>query len=581
VKRATWLVVTLLAGGTMPSAAAVGAPEALSVHATDAMFGQAAGMLPAAAAAQWQAAGMLQSAAPVRGQALPGDTVGQDTAAARAALAAEPVTLGADTLFWISAPLGPFTPRQRAEAVRERLLAVARDPFARIDTVTILDIEGRSDVMLGERVLTSVTAEDARAANTERAELARERANAIAEALGRTALSRNLRTIALGLLYTVVATLVLVFAVRALRGIFVRVRRKVRQWQSARLGSLRVQNLEVVSAARIGAALGALLTLLRVVVTLLIGYAYLLLVFSFFPWTSGVAARLVQYAIEPVVSVFGAFLDYVPNLFYIVVIVMATSYVLKLIHLIFDGVRTGAITFSGFFPDWADPTYKIVRFIVIALALILVWPHLPSSDRPEFRGVAAFIGLLLSLGAASAVANVIGGIVMVYMRPFQIGDRVKIADTVGDVLEKTLLVTRVRTIKNVDITIPNSMVLGSHIINYSTASTAGGLILHTTVTIGYDVPWRTVHELLTRAALSCDRILREPRPFVLQTALNDFSVAYELNAYTAEPNAMASIYSELHQHIQDEFARAGVEIMSPVYEAHREGPSTVPAPPTA
>lgn len=567
MKRATWLVVTLLAGGAVPSAAAVWAPGALGVHSAGAFSAQGAGM--------------LQSAAPPRGQEQPADTVGPDTAAARAALVAEPVTLGADTLFWISVPLGPFTALQRAEAVRERLLGVARDPFARIDTVTILDIEGRSDVMLGERVLTSVTVEDARAANMERAELARLRANAIAEALGRTALSRNLRTVALGLLYTVLATLVLVFALRTLRGIFVRVRRQVRQWQSARLGSLRVQNLEVVSAARIGAALGALLTLLRVVVTLLLGYAYLLLVFSFFPWTSGVAARLVQYAIEPVVSVFGAFLDYVPHLFYIVVIVMATSYVLKLIRLMFDGVRTGAITLAGFFPDWADPTYKIVRFMVIALALILVWPHLPSSDRPEFKGVAAFIGLLLSLGAASAVANVIGGIVMVYMRPFQIGDRVKIADTVGDVLEKTLLVTRVRTTKNVDITIPNSMVLGSHIINYSTASTAGGLILHTTVTIGYDVPWRTVHELLTRAALACDRILREPRPFVLQTALNDFSVAYELNAYTSEPNAMASIYSELHQHIQDEFARAGVEIMSPVYEAHREGPSTVPAPPSA
>ena len=217
-----------------------------------------------------------------------------------------------------------------------------------------------------------------------------------------------------------------------------------------------------------------------------------------------------------------------------------------------------------------DP-HSLRLTLVIALALILVWPHLPSSDRPEFRGVAAFLGLLLSLGAASAVSNVIGGVVMTYMRPFQIGDRVKIADTMGDIVGKTLLVTRVRTTKNVEITIPNSMVLGSHIINYSTTAQEGGLILHTTVTIGYDVPWRQVHELLIGSALKCERILPEPRPFVLQTALNDFSVAYELNAYTNEPNSMARIYSELHENIQDEFAAAGVEIMSPVYEAHRDG----------
>jgi small-conductance mechanosensitive channel len=160
------------------------------------------------------------------------------------------------------------------------------------------------------------------------------------------------------------------------------------------------------------------------------------------------------------------------------------------------------------------------------------------------------------------------------MRAFRIGDRVRISDTVGDVIEKTLLVTRVRTIKNEDITIPNSMILNSHIVNYSAVIDQSGLILHTGVTIGYDAPWRKVHELLIHAALNTKYILKEPAPFVLQTSLNDFYVSYEINAYTDMPSKMAVIYSELHQNIQDSFNAGGVEIMSPHYSSLRDGNTT-------
>lgn len=151
------------------------------------------------------------------------------------------------------------------------------------------------------------------------------------------------------------------------------------------------------------------------------------------------------------------------------------------------------------------------------------------------------------------------------------GDRVKIADTIGNIVEKNLLVTRVRTIKNVEITIANSMVLGSHIVNFSSSAEQKGLILHTSVTIGYDAPWRTVHKLLIEAALSTEHVLREPYPFVLQTALDDFYVHYEINAHTDHPSLMARTYSDLHQNIQDKFYEAGVEIMSPHFSSMRDG----------
>lgn len=256
-------------------------------------------------------------------------------------------------------------------------------------------------------------------------------------------------------------------------------------------------------------------------------------------------------------------------------IAICTHYVIRFSRFLFNEVERQNITLPGFYPDWALPSFKIVRFLIIAFAVVMAFPYLPGSDSPAFKGVSVFLGVLFSLGSSSAVANVVAGVILTYMRAFCVGDRVKIADTMGDVIEKNLLVTRIRTAKNVDVTVPNAMVLGSHIINYSSSAQ---LILNTTVTIGYDVPWRQVHELLLAAARSTERIMAEPKPFVLQTALNDFYVSYELNAYTDAPSAMATIYSELHARIQDSFNEAGVEIMSPHYSTLRDGnPTTIPA----
>ena len=176
------------------------------------------------------------------------------------------------------------------------------------------------------------------------------------------------------------------------------------------------------------------------------------------------------------------------------------------------------------------------------------------------------------------MAHVVAGSVLTYTRAFQVGDRVRIGDAEGDVTGKTLLVTRIRTIKNVDISIPNASVLRSQIVNFSSSAQAPGLVLHTPVTIGYDVAWRTVHRLLIEAALATPHVLPEPRPFVLQTALDDFYVRYEVNAYTDRPLVAAQTYSYLHQNIQDALHAGGVEILSPHYSALRNG-SAIAVPP--
>jgi small-conductance mechanosensitive channel len=224
------------------------------------------------------------------------------------------------------------------------------------------------------------------------------------------------------------------------------------------------------------------------------------------------------------------------------------------------------------------PTFKLARLAIIAFAAVMAFPHIPGSSTPAFQGISIFLGLIVSLSSSSAIGNMMAGVVLTYTRAFNTGDRVRIADTYGDVVERTLLVTRVRTIKNVVVTIPNAIVLGSHIDNYSTLAAENGLILHTTITIGYDAPWRRVHELLIEAARATDGIRKEPPPFVRQTSLNDFHVSYEINACAVEPRGMDRIYSDLHQNIQEKFNEAGIEIMSPGYTAVRDG-NTVTIPP--
>jgi small-conductance mechanosensitive channel len=208
------------------------------------------------------------------------------------------------------------------------------------------------------------------------------------------------------------------------------------------------------------------------------------------------------------------------------------------------------------------------------MALVAAFPYIPGSSSLVFKAISIFVGFLLSLGSTSMASNIISGIVLTYSRGLKVGDRVQVADAVGDVVDRTLLVTRIRTIKNVVITLPNAMVMQNQVNNYSADAESNGLILHTTVTIGYDVPWRQVDQLLVQAALKTPDILESPSPFVLKTSLDDFYISYQLNAYTDQAGKMAVTQSTLHENILDEFNRGGVEIMSPSYFALRDGQQT-------
>jgi small-conductance mechanosensitive channel len=382
----------------------------------------------------------------------------------------------------------------------------------------------------------------------------------------------DLPGLAVGSLFTFLATAVLILLFRLVGRLSLTAKNKVIFWEGTRIRSLSIQQQELLRSHDLVRIINSLIKVFHWLILICLFYLYLNFVFSLFPATRGWAATLLEYAIDAVLVVGTSILGYVPNLIFILVIAVVASYIIKLARLVFDGIGEGRITIPGFFQDWSKPTFNITRFLIIVFAAIVIIPYLPGSGSSAFQGVSIFFGLLLSLGSTAAVANVVAGTVITYMRAFRIGDRVRIADTIGDVTEKTLFVTRIRTIKNVDVTIPNAMVLANHIVNFSTLCKEGeGLILHTAVTLGYDVPWRKVHDLLVEAASATEGVEEDPKPFVLQTSLDDFYVTYELNGFTHCPEAMAVIYSNLHQNIQDKFHEAGIEITSPHYSAIRDG----------
>jgi small-conductance mechanosensitive channel len=345
----------------------------------------------------------------------------------------------------------------------------------------------------------------------------------------------------------------------------------IENWCYTRLRVVRLFSLELAFPKGLIQAMMAIMKGLRSVAVFVVLLISLIFVFNILPWTRWIPHAIIEQALEFSAVVWENIVELVPNILALIMIAIATRYTLKVLRFFSEGIKKGKVKISGLHPELVDPTYQLLRFFVVAFAIVAAYPYIPGSDSPVFRGLSIFIGFLLSLGSTSLVSNIISGIVLTYTRGLRIGDRVQIGDAIGDVVDRNLLVTRIRTIKNVVITIPNGMVLNNHIINYSANVPEQGLILNTSVTIGYDVPWRQVHQLLIDAALCTPSILKEPKPFVLQTSLDDYYVSYELNAYTKDPTWMAKIYSTLHQNIQDQFMDANVEIMSPAYSAFRNG----------
>ena len=483
------------------------------------------------------------------------------------------VHLNGKRLFSIEASLGPISAEERAKNIEQIIESAMNSPDFVPGLIQAVDQKTHSDIVSGRVKIMTVTEGDANLAGTTHQFLAGRYADRIKEKLSvsinREHASESLFT---SLKEAGIATGAFAALLAVVQFVTGRIRRTIRAWRGKYIRSIRVQEVELLKEETLFAILMGMLKVSKLLAVWLLIFTWVVTVLAFFPQTEHLSMQLKDQVWNMVVNVVGpAVVGYLPNLCFLVLIFIGTRYLLKFIAFITTQMATGTLKLPGFEQEWVSPTANIVKFLVVVFATMLAFPYLPGSDSPAFQQVAIFLGVLVSLGSTGAVSNIIAGIFLTYTGAFRMNDRVRIADTVGDVVHISLLATRIKTIKQEVITVPNGLVLGSHIINYSSSGTDPGLILHSTITLGYDVPWRQAENLLKEAAAKTEHILSEPEPFVLQTSLNDFNVAYQINAYTSEPGRMALIYSALHKNIQEVFRDAKVEILSPEYRANRDG----------
>jgi len=307
---------------------------------------------------------------------------------------------------------------------------------------------------------------------------------------------------------------------------------------------------------------------------------YFILITFFFPRTENFGRRILSFFQSGFLSMWKTVVDFLPNLFVILLVILVARFVFKTNKLIFDSLATGRVRWPGFYRDWARPTEKLVFVLIWLVTLAIILPYLPIFESPAIQGLGLLAGALLTVGGAGAVSGIIAGYIIIFSRPFQVGDLIAFENYQGFVHKQSILATQIRTFKGEILTIPNDTLRSKTIINYSAAvhELNQSLALQTTITLGYDVPWRQVHEVLVEAAKATPAVLAQPAPFVLQTSLDDFYITYQLRLFINQPEQIEQIYSNLLQNVQDYCNAAGIEIMSPHYAAMRDGnQNTIPA----
>jgi len=485
------------------------------------------------------------------------------------------VVLNGKRIFVFHCPLDGFSPKERAQRTTDALERLDKAGAFNPDLVQLKETADGTEVVHGPTFLAVMTLDDAKKAQSSTQLLASEFA-----AKTRIALSRKndepvtAYSVACGVGIAVGASLLMLILMGVLGRMSAYVGRKIDSWTGTVINGVRIQKAELLSASALSSILHTLNKIVHLAIFLAALYIYLIAVLNSFPGTRWLSLALRDTALVPLTTTVEALIGYFPKGMAVLVIAILTYGIIAFADFFFEAVKAQQISFDGFDPEWAEQTFQLVRVMIIAFALVGALPYAPFGESESFKQVGFLLGILVSLGSTSVIGNVMAGTVLTYTNAFKVGDRIKIGDTVGDVQEKSLFVTRLCTTKNEIVALPNGFILNTSITNYSAMGKAGQLIMHSGVTIGYGEPWRRVHELLIAAALATEGIVPEPKPFVLQTALSDFYVCYEINAYSDAPQQMTRVYSDLHANIQDQFNAAGVEIMSPHYGYLRDGNHT-------
>lgn len=470
-----------------------------------------------------------------------------------------------------------LTPKERANLAGERMNQVPADlPEYRVMAVEVLEGGNRlALIKVNGRIMFAVTEADADTTNGESFELAKQRAViAVSQWMEARRAQYRLPMLIQSAGIALLATVVALFAALLLGRVFVRILGQLKHVESGLNKRFMIGNFNL--APYLVSLGNGLVKMFEVIVLISLTYLWLTYILSLFPYTQPWSRELSGFLLDTIYDLGHSVLVSIPSLFTIGVIFFMTRLLVNAVSAFFIAVESSSVHLRWFEPETAKATRRIVVVLIWVFALVVAYPLIPGSETKAFQGISVFLGLMVSLGSAGLVGQLIGGIVTVYTKSFQPGDYVKIGDHEGVVRELGMLAAKIVTIRKEEVTIPNALLMGSTVINYSKEARRDGAIVATSVTIGYDAPWRQVHALLLVAAGRTDGILHRPEPYVLQKSLSDFYVEYTLMFSIERAEERFSILSELHGHIQDAFNEYGVQIMSPHFRSQPDKDVLVP-----
>ena len=477
-----------------------------------------------------------------------------------------PVAIDGDTLFSFYAALGGVTFIDRAVSAEENIYSLGKDRNAKPDSIYLLKLEGghQTEIMYQHRVIMSVTNEDALWMNMPIDSLSYIKRATIVDAIKQLQKKHSLLQIfkRLGLFAMIICIQALL--IYFTNWLYRKLKRYIIGISHTKFKPLIIRDYEFLDTKRQARIFIFSVNILRFFLIFMQLVITVPMLFSIFPQTKSFAMTLFGYILNPVKSILLAIVNYIPNLFTIIIIYYSIRYLIKGIRFLAKEVESGRLKIPGFYADWAMPSFNIIRFLFYAFMIAMIYPYLPGSGTGVFQGVSIFVGLIVSFGSSNIIGNIISGMVITYMRPFKVGDRIKINDTIGNVIEKTPFVTRIRTPKNEIITIPNSFVMSSHTTNYTTSARDFGLIIHTDIAFGYEVTWQKAHECLIKAAKRTTGIMKGKEPFVLDLGLEDNYNSYQINVYLSDADKMTNVMTELHSNIQDICIEEGIDMKSPL-----------------
>lgn len=494
-----------------------------------------------------------------------------DTASANVAN----VTVDGEILFVVRGS-SALPAQERADKVIERLISAAELSEKADINIDIRKGEFGPSIYVDGVLVTITTSADAEHEEMEIELLAGLQAQAIEEAIKtyrshRTDEGRS-QSFKLALLWTVPFLLISYFLYWIRRHVVGGAERITVKWSTG----IDAATKNVVQSSFLVSATKSLVRLILLGLFLFVLNYYLSVLLSAFAETRYISQNLVAYVTAPIVGILVSAISYVPNLLALAAIFIITKYIVKLSRRIFENIESGVFNISGFEKQWIWPTYNILRVFIWILSFIIALPYIPGSDSDAFRGVSILLGVMVSMGSNSVVGNLLAGLFVIYRRSTSIGDRIKVGEHIGDVVAIKLMETHLNSVKNELISIPNALLMNSDVINYTTHTNKNGLLVHTTVGIGYEEPQMKIERMLIDAAGRTNKLGKSPQPFVLRNALADYAVNYQLNAYTKHGSELPRIMSDLHSNILDVFNENQVQIMTPSYIADPAVPKIAP-----